>query len=55
MFWRHRITSYNVCYTKLLRQTGNYSVKLPEAKMYGVEILAKGYLLYLDMVRNNFV
>ncbi|MBN1599678.1 MAG: OmpA family protein [Bacteroidales bacterium] len=31
-------------------ETGNYSIKVPEAKPYGVEIVAKGYLLYLDMV-----
>jgi outer membrane protein OmpA-like peptidoglycan-associated protein len=36
--------------TAISDSTGNYSVKLPETKMYGVEIVAKGYLLYLDMV-----
>jgi len=36
--------------TAISDSTGNYSVKLPETKMYGVEIIAKGYLLYLDMV-----
>jgi len=29
---------------------GNYSAKLPEKKSFGVEINAKGYLFYLDMV-----
>ncbi|MBN1951747.1 MAG: OmpA family protein [Bacteroidales bacterium] len=36
--------------TAISDSTGNYSVNLPETKMYGVEIIAKGYLLYLDMV-----
>lgn len=36
--------------TAISDSTGNYSVKLPETKLYGVEIVAKGYLLYLDMV-----
>ena len=36
--------------TAISDSTGNYSVKLPETKIYGVEIIAKGYLLYLDMV-----
>jgi len=36
--------------TAISDSTGNYSVKLPETKMYGVEIVAKGYLLYLDIV-----
>lgn len=29
---------------------GNYTVRVPAAKQYGVEIVAKGYLLYLDVV-----
>jgi outer membrane protein OmpA-like peptidoglycan-associated protein/tetratricopeptide (TPR) repeat protein len=29
---------------------GHYSIKVPEPKQYGVEIVAKGYLLYLDVV-----
>ena len=29
---------------------GNYSVKVPAPKQYGVEIVAKGYLLFLDVV-----
>lgn len=36
--------------TAISDSTGNYSVKLPEPKDYGVEIIAKGYLLYLDIV-----
>ena len=39
---RHRITSYNVCYTKLLRQAG---------KPGGPEYVRQGYLL-LDTGRN---
>ena len=30
--------------------TGNYTAKLPEAKVYGVEIHAAGYLYYLDVL-----
>jgi len=30
--------------------TGNYSMRIPSAKSYGVEIVAKGYMLYLDVV-----
>lgn len=29
---------------------GNYSVKVPAAKQYGVEIVARGYLLFLDAI-----
>jgi outer membrane protein OmpA-like peptidoglycan-associated protein len=29
---------------------GHYSIKVPAPKQYGVEIVAKGYLLYLDVV-----
>ncbi len=36
--------------TAISDETGNYSVRIPEPKSYGVEIVAKGYLLYLDMV-----
>ncbi|MGD2035600.1 MAG: OmpA family protein, partial [Bacteroidales bacterium] len=36
--------------TAISDSTGNYSVKIPESKEYGVEIIATGYLLYLDMV-----
>jgi outer membrane protein OmpA-like peptidoglycan-associated protein/tetratricopeptide (TPR) repeat protein len=35
--------------TAISDSTGNYSVRLPEPKMYGVEIVARGYLLYLDI------
>jgi outer membrane protein OmpA-like peptidoglycan-associated protein len=35
--------------TAISDSTGNYSVHLPEPKMYGVEIVARGYLLYLDI------
>jgi len=30
--------------------TGNYSLKVPRPKNYGVDIVARGYLLYLDVV-----
>jgi outer membrane protein OmpA-like peptidoglycan-associated protein len=30
--------------------TGNYSVRVPEAKSYGIDINAKGYLMYLDVL-----
>jgi flagellar motor protein MotB len=30
--------------------TGNYTARLPEAKVYGVEIHAAGYLYYLDVL-----
>jgi outer membrane protein OmpA-like peptidoglycan-associated protein len=30
--------------------TGNYVLRIPETKQFGVEIVARGYLLYLDMV-----
>ncbi len=30
--------------------TGNYSVKVDSAKLYGIDINAKGYLMYLDNV-----
>jgi len=30
--------------------SGNYKTRLPEKKAYGVEITAKGYLFFLDMV-----
>jgi flagellar motor protein MotB len=36
--------------TGISDSTGNYSVRLPESKIYGVDIVAKGYLLYLDIV-----
>jgi outer membrane protein OmpA-like peptidoglycan-associated protein len=29
--------------------TGNYSVKVPQAKAYGIDINAKGYLMYLEI------
>ncbi len=29
---------------------GNYTIKVPGPKQYGIEIVAKGYLLYLDVV-----
>lgn len=36
--------------TAISDSTGNYSIRVPEAKNYGVEIIATGYLLYLDVV-----
>lgn len=30
--------------------TGNYSVRVDEAKNYGIDINAKGYLMYLDII-----
>lgn len=30
--------------------TGNYSVRVPSAKQYGIDINAKGYLMYLDLI-----
>ena len=30
--------------------TGNYSVRVPEAKPYGIDINAKGYLMYLEVI-----
>lgn len=30
--------------------TGNYSLKVPQPKIYGIDIIARGYLLYLDVV-----
>jgi outer membrane protein OmpA-like peptidoglycan-associated protein/tetratricopeptide (TPR) repeat protein len=39
-----------VAATGISDSTGNYSLSVPQAKNYGVEILAKGYLLYLDLV-----
>jgi outer membrane protein OmpA-like peptidoglycan-associated protein len=36
--------------TTLSTDTGNYMVKLPHAKAYGVEINAKNYMFYLDIV-----
>ena len=36
--------------TSISDATGNYKVKLPEAKQFGVEIVAKGYLLHLDVI-----
>jgi outer membrane protein OmpA-like peptidoglycan-associated protein len=36
--------------TTLSNNTGSYTARLPEGKAYGVEINAKGYLFYLDMV-----
>jgi flagellar motor protein MotB len=36
--------------TAISDATGNYSIKVPMPKKYGVEIIATGYLLYLDMV-----
>jgi outer membrane protein OmpA-like peptidoglycan-associated protein/tetratricopeptide (TPR) repeat protein len=39
-----------VAATGISDSTGNYSIKVAQAKNYGVEILAKGYLLYLDVV-----
>jgi outer membrane protein OmpA-like peptidoglycan-associated protein len=36
--------------TAISDSTGNYSMKIQLAKAYGVEIVAKGYMLYLDVV-----
>jgi outer membrane protein OmpA-like peptidoglycan-associated protein/tetratricopeptide (TPR) repeat protein len=36
--------------TTLSNDTGTYVARLPEGKAYGVEINAKGYLYFLDMV-----
>jgi outer membrane protein OmpA-like peptidoglycan-associated protein/tetratricopeptide (TPR) repeat protein len=36
--------------TAISDATGNYSLRLPESKSYSVDIIAKGYLLYLDVV-----
>jgi outer membrane protein OmpA-like peptidoglycan-associated protein/tetratricopeptide (TPR) repeat protein len=36
--------------TTLSNDTGTYTARLPEGKAYGVEINAKGYLFYIDMV-----
>jgi len=36
--------------TTLSNDTGSYTARLPEGKAYGVEINAKGYLFFLDMV-----
>jgi flagellar motor protein MotB len=36
--------------TTLSNDTGLYTARLPEAKAFGVEINAKGYLFFLDMV-----
>ena len=30
--------------------SGNYKARLPEKKIYGIEITAKGYLFYLDVI-----
>jgi outer membrane protein OmpA-like peptidoglycan-associated protein/tetratricopeptide (TPR) repeat protein len=39
-----------VAATTLSNDTGYYTARLPEGKAYGVEINAKGYLFFLDMV-----
>ncbi len=36
--------------TSLSDANGNYKIKIPEPKQYGIEIVAKGYLLFLDAV-----
>ncbi len=36
--------------TAITDSTGNYSVYIPEAKKYGVDINAAGYLMYLDII-----
>jgi len=36
--------------TTLSNDTGTYVARLPQGKAYGVEINAKGYLFYIDMV-----
>lgn len=40
----------NVAAVLISDSTGNYKTGLPEKKVYGVEITAKGYLFYLDLV-----
>lgn len=40
----------SVVATAISDSTGNYSIRVPVAKKYGAEIIATGYLLYLDMV-----
>jgi outer membrane protein OmpA-like peptidoglycan-associated protein len=42
--------SSKIAATAISDSTGNYSVKLPETKQYGVEIIARDYMLYLDVV-----
>ena len=39
-----------VAATTISNDTGTYTARLPEGKAYGVEINAKGYLFFLDMV-----
>ena len=48
----HRITSYNVCYTKLLRVSGNYKA-IPEAVTYKEKDYTKPEILFVnyDMVQ----
>lgn len=40
----------NVIATAISDADGNYKIKVPLPKMYGVAIVAKAYLLYLDVV-----
>lgn len=39
-----------VAATGISDATGSYKIQLPGVKTYGIEIVAKGYLLYLDVV-----
>jgi len=36
--------------TAISDKEGNYKIRIPDSKSYGVEIIAKGYLLHLDVV-----
>ncbi len=42
--------SNQIIATAISDSTGNYSVYVPVAKQYGVDINAKGYLMYLDLL-----
>jgi len=44
------VTESRVVATAISSPTGEYQAKFPEAKTYGVEILAKDYLFFLDAV-----
>ncbi len=36
--------------TSISDSTGNYKIRIPDAKQYGIEIVARGYLFYLDVI-----
>ena len=42
--------SNQVIATSISDSTGNYTIHVPQSKLYGVDIVARGYLLYLDVV-----